>query len=240
MYNHTVKDKVDNVFSQFKSGQVSDHMITDEFTIEENKRVAAEQITRWAKQSMKFREWIATLQPGDIISDAKKFLEDIEEDEVDTLHSLQPTASTLFSATPSRMSLRSDTRRKEELDQSTFKTPQNVSSIPKVKLSPDGKQFLKDAMKLYPNKTKQELKQEVINMANDKTLDTDYSYFIKDGKGIKAPKVIIIPPTKLARFDRIKVILGAIEADSSADYLDEYSAIVDNLLTGKMITKKDT
>jgi len=236
LYKHTIKDKVDDVFSQFKSGQVSDHMITDEYAIEENKRVAAEQITRWAKESMKFREWIAKLQPGDIISDAKKFLEDIEEDEVDTLHSLQPTASTL---TPSRMSLRSDTRRKEELDQSTFKTPQNVSSIPKVKLSPKGKEFLTDAMKLYPNKTKQELKQEVINMANDKTSDTDYSYFIKDGKGIKVPKVkvVVIPPTKLARFDRIKVILGAIEADSSADYLDEYSAIVDSLLTDKMITK---
>jgi hypothetical protein len=199
LYNHTIKEKVDNIFSQFKSGQAEGYPnITDKYAMEEYKIQAAEKITEWAKKSIKFRVWIAELQSGDIVSDATKFLQNIEAME-----------------TP-RRNLRSDTKKE------------------KIKLSPEGKKTLSDAITRNPNKTRKQVKQELINMATED--ESKFGYLIiKQGEGII--KTVVIPPSKLARLDRVKVILGNIEADNTADYLDEYSAIADALLKDKMITK---
>ena len=219
LFNHCYGEKVLGIINQFKSGQVVGFPHTkDKYMIEENKLSAANMINNWITKSIKFREWIAPRYLLNI-EDVKIFLDSIDTTE-DHSNDLE---------TP-RMELRSDTRRKIALEESSFRTPTSTDNT-KIKLSPEGKKVLDEHMKR--GKTKKTAKDEIMKLV--KKYPDDYGYLVKKGEGMKIKK-IIVPPNKLSRLERVKVILGAIDADSTADYLDEYTVIVDSLLQDKMIT----
>lgn len=220
--NHTIGNKLGSVIDQFNSGKKVGFPIydyEDEATIkakkENNKIEAAEQLQNWANKSVKFKEWIAPLHGVNLVKNVNKFLKDVNEEPDLENSSVEGSENKpLVLVTPAHQyNLRSQ-------------------SASKVKLSPEGKTLLKDYMK-DKSKDKKTLKNEIKQMAADDP--AAYGYLI-EGKSLEI-KTLIIPPNKTDRFERIKVILGALEADSTADYLEEYSAIVDALLSDKMITK---
>jgi hypothetical protein len=225
--NHTIGEKLGNIIIQLQTGQeVGYPKSNDEDMIMELKLQAARLIDEWATKSVKFREWIVPLYPGDIIKEAEKLLALAKEEDS------QPPPVKQIPETP--RVLRSDSRRKKELEESVFRTPARMPA-PTVKsefsLSPEGKTLLAEYMKKGTNK--KQAREEIKKMAKNDPENFGDLVIKKGGK----IKTILVPPSKIARFERIKVILGALEADSTADYLEEYTAIVDSLLSDKTINK---
>jgi hypothetical protein len=231
---HTIGNKIADVVNRYHTGIEPGSKRGDEHMVKAVKLDAAKQLQEWLTKSIKFREWIAPTYALDA-AEVKKFIESAESESTESTEPAKSAEDTVVMTTPStpRMKLRSDTRKQEGSEFATPVQPKPVKSGKSdIGLSPEGKKELAEAMRSNTGKSKQQIKAEIIARAKADP-ENFGDYIVKKGGQIKT---IVVPPSKLARFDRIKVILGAITADSTADYLEEYTAIVDSLLKDKMVT----
>lgn len=235
--HHTIGDKLGDAINRYRTGIEPGSHTGDKHMVKAVKLDAAKQLQEWLTKSIKFRKWIAPLHLVNAV-EVEELIKSAESESVEAAKSTEaakPAEQPVVMTTPStpRMQLRSDTRKQEG---SEFATPKPGKPDKPGKsdygLSPEGKKELAEIMKAT-GKSKQQIKAEIIAKARADPENLG-DFIVKKGGQVKT---IVVPPSKLARFDRIKVILGAITADSTADYLEEYTAIVDSLLKDEMITK---